>query len=74
MEFLLEQGDELVAVEVKWSQRIGSAETAGLEECRTDLKGPVRLGILLYPGTETIALDRSTVAVPFSIFFALDRP
>jgi len=74
VDFLLEQGEELVAIEVKWSQRIGTAEAAGLEQCRTDLKGRVRLGILLYPGTEIVALDRATVAVPFSVFFALDRP
>lgn len=74
VDFLLGQGERLVAVEVKWSQRIGTAETAGLERCRQDLKGRVRLGILLYPGTETVALDRHTVAVPFSVFFGLDRP
>lgn len=74
VDFLLEQGDELVAIEVKWSQRIGSAETAGLKQCKQDLKGRVRLGILLYPGTEAVALDRYTVAVPFSVFFGRDRP
>ncbi|MBI3121054.1 MAG: DUF4143 domain-containing protein [candidate division NC10 bacterium] len=74
VDFLLGQGERLVAVEVKWSQRIGTAETAGLEECRRDLKGRGRLGMLLYPGTEALALDRHTVAVPFSVFFGLDRP
>jgi hypothetical protein len=28
--------------------------------------------ILLYPGTDALALDAHTVAVPFSIFFGVD--
>lgn len=32
-----------------------------------------RLGLLLYPGTEVLALDRHTLAVPFSAFLILVR-
>jgi predicted AAA+ superfamily ATPase len=74
VDFLLERGEQLVAVEVKWTQRFTEADTAGLRQCADDLKGRVRLGILIYPGTELIALDRQTIAVPASIFFGVDRP
>jgi len=37
-----------------------------------DLKSRVRLGVLLYPGTDVLALDAHTVAVPFSVFFGVD--
>jgi len=72
VDFLLERGEALVAVEVKWSQRISEADVAGLRQVARDLKGRVRLGILLYPGTDALALDAHTVAVPFSIFFGVD--
>lgn len=74
VDFLLERGEALVAIEVKWSQRIAQTDIAGLAQCAKDLRGKVRLGILLYPGTEIVALDRHTVAVPFSVFFGVDRP
>jgi len=36
-----------------------------------DLKGWVRLGILLCPGAEVVAIDRHILAVPFHTFFAV---
>jgi uncharacterized protein len=72
VDFLIERGDTLVAVEVKWSQRISDADLAGLRQSMRDLKSRMRLGILLYPGTEALALDAHTLAVPFSIFFGVD--
>ncbi|OGB88586.1 MAG: hypothetical protein A3H39_06410 [candidate division NC10 bacterium RIFCSPLOWO2_02_FULL_66_22] len=72
VDFLIERGDALVAVEVKWTQRITERDTAGLRQCAQDLKGAVRLGLLLYPGSETVALDRHTLAVPFSTFFGIE--
>jgi hypothetical protein len=72
VDFLIERGDALVAIEVKWAQRITERDTAGLRQCAQDLKGAVRLGLLLYPGTEIVALDRRTLAVPFSTFFGIE--
>jgi predicted AAA+ superfamily ATPase len=72
VDFLIERGDALVAIEVKWAQRITERDTAGLRQCAQDLKGAVRLGLLLYPGSETVALDRRTLAVPFSTFFGIE--
>lgn len=72
VDFLIEQGEALVAVEVKWSQRISEADGASLHQCARDLKGRVHLSVLLYPGTEALALDTRTLAVPFSIFLGVD--
>jgi len=36
-----------------------------------DLKGRVRLGILLSPGAEVVALDRHILAAPFHTFFGV---
>jgi len=73
VDFLIERGEALVAVEVKWTQRITSGDTAGLQQCAEDLRGRVRMSLLLYPGTEVLALDRHTVAVPFNIFFGVAK-
>ncbi|MBI2369102.1 MAG: ATP-binding protein [Deltaproteobacteria bacterium] len=72
VDFLIERGGALVAVEVKWSQRIAEGDVAALRQCARDLQGRVRLGILLYPGPEAVALDQLTLAVPFSVFFGVD--
>jgi len=56
VDFLLERGEQLVAA---------------LRTCMQDLKGRVRLGILLSPGAEVLALDRHTLAVPFHTFFGV---
>jgi len=39
--------------------------------CMQDLKGRVRLGILLSPGSEVLVLDRRTLTVPFRTFFGV---
>mgnify|MGYP005811313915 CR=1 FL=1 len=70
--FRIGGGEARGAVEVKWSQRISEADIAGLRQVALDLKGRVRLGILLYPGTEALVLDAHTLALPFSIFFGVD--
>jgi len=49
-----------------WKQLV-----AALRACMQDLKGRVRLGILLSPGTEVVALDRHILAVPFHTFFGV---
>ena len=72
VDFLIEHGESLVAVEVKWSQRISETDISGLRQCAQDLKRRVRLSILLYPGTDILALDTHTLAVPFSVFFGVD--
>ena len=72
VDFLLEQGESVVAVEVKWAQNLGESDLAGLKDCARDLKGRHRLSILLYPGTEMVAVDRQTIVVPFGFFFGME--
>jgi hypothetical protein len=72
VDFLIERGESVVAVEVKWSQSLSEADIVGLRQCKQNLKRRLRLSVLLYPGTETLALDAHTIAVPFSIFFGVD--
>lgn len=70
-DFLIERGEELVAIEVKWAGGIGDSDLAGLKDCAQALGERLRFSVLLYPGTQVVALDRRTVAVPFGAFFGV---
>jgi hypothetical protein len=72
VDFILEHGEKVVAIEVKWTQNLGDSDLAGLKDCARDLKGRHRLSILLYPGTEMIAADKHTIVMPFGFFFGVD--
>lgn len=72
VDFLIEHGEKIVAVEVKWSQRLQASDLAGLKECAKDLKGRHILSVLLYPGTELAAVDKQTIAMPFGFFLGMD--
>lgn len=72
VDFIIEHGDRIVAVEVKWSQKLESSDLAGLKDCARDLKGRHVLSVLLYPGTELVAIDKQTIAMPFGVFFGID--
>jgi predicted AAA+ superfamily ATPase len=70
VDFLLVRGDRLVAIEVKWAQRVSKGDVANLESCRRDLAGSLGLSVLLYSGTNAFALDDHTVVVPFAVLLA----
>jgi hypothetical protein len=72
VDFLLERGRTVVGIEVKWSSTIERRDLTGLESCRTLLRRRWHLGVLLHGGTEAVALDDRTVAVPFGVFFGRD--
>ena len=72
VDFLIERGEKIVAIEVKWSHKLESYDMAGLKDCARDLKGRHVLSVLLYPGTELVAIDRETIAMPFGFFFGME--
>lgn len=71
VDFLVERGEELVAIEVKWTGGIGDSDLAGFKDCAQALGERLRFSVLLYPGTEVVALGSRTVAVPFSTFLGV---
>jgi predicted AAA+ superfamily ATPase len=74
VDFLLERGSQRVAIEVKWTQRLGDAELAGLRSCRAALGNRLGLAALLYAGGEVFVADEKIAAVPLHLFFAGRRP
>lgn len=68
VDFLLERGGQVVGIEVKAGTRLDKRDIAGLAHCRAAFRKRWSMGALLYSGTEAIALDEKTVALPFSAF------
>jgi hypothetical protein len=72
VDFLIERAGKLVAVEVKWGSRIEDSAVRNLEHCLTDLKDTVRIGVVVYGGTNVLALSPKIAAIPFPVFFGMD--
>jgi predicted AAA+ superfamily ATPase len=72
VDFLLEREYRVVGVDVSWSKEFSFSDLAGLRSCREALGDRFRMGVLLYRGTETVAVDKSTLAVPYPIFFGIE--
>jgi predicted AAA+ superfamily ATPase len=72
VDFLLEREYRVVGVDVLWKKEFTSADLAGLRSCREALGDRFRMGVLLYRGTEAVAVDASTLALPFPVFFGIE--
>jgi len=71
VDFLLELGGKLVAIEVKWSSRIDESALSSLERCHDDFKGKLIRSVILYGGTEVVALTPKIIAIPYPVFFGV---
>jgi hypothetical protein len=73
VDFLVEQGGELVAIEVKWAHRIHESDITNLKRCAEDLKDKLRFSIILYGGVEIVPFTPQIVAIPFPVFFGIEK-
>ncbi len=73
VDFLIERGGELAAVEVKWAHRIDESEITNLKRCFEDLGGKLRFSVILYRGTEIVPFSPRIVAIPFPVFFGIEK-
>jgi hypothetical protein len=71
VDFVLERGGQVVGIEVKLAARIDRQDRIALRACAEALEGRWRLGILLHGGTEAVALDERTLALPLVSFFGV---
>lgn len=67
VDFLIERGGSVVAVEVKSAHRIDSRDLRAMHECRTSLGRAFVRGIVLYGGAEIIPLGERIHAVPLTL-------
>lgn len=73
VDFLVEQGGELAAIEVKWAHRIHESDITNLKRCAEDLKDKLRFSIILYGGVEIVPFTPQIVAIPFPVFFGIEK-
>ena len=72
VDFIVEHGEKIVAIEVKWSHSLENIDLSGLKDCASSLKGRHVMSVLLYPGTDLVAIDKQTIMVPFGFFFGME--
>lgn len=73
VDFLVERKGKLVAIEVKWAHRIDESDITNLKRCAEDLKEKLHFSIILYSGTEIVPFTPQIVAIPFPIFFGIEK-
>jgi len=72
VDFLIERGGQMVAIEVKWAHRIDESEITNLKRCAEDLKDKLHFSVILYSGTEIVPFTPQIVAIPFPVFFGIE--
>jgi predicted AAA+ superfamily ATPase len=72
VDFLVEIGEKIVGIEVKWGHRIKDSDLITLKQCSEDLGGRLHFSLIIYGGTETVAFTPRIVAVAFSVFFGIE--
>ena len=73
VDLIFERGDTIVAVEIKSSATLSSADFKGLRALRDDLGGRFRLGIVAYLGDTLQTVDRSLCAAPLASLLGVGR-
>lgn len=69
VDFLIEHGQRLVAVEVKWGHSIDRTVLKTAETLRAQLGKRCVISVVLYGGDDVVALGPHLVAVPLGTFF-----
>jgi hypothetical protein len=72
VDFLVERGEKLVGIEVKWGHRINDSDSANLVRCTQELKDQLHLFLILYGRTEIVPIGPRTLGIPFPVFFGVE--
>jgi predicted AAA+ superfamily ATPase len=72
VDFLIERGSDIVAIEVKLSHSARKDDFRGLESARAFFGKRWRCGVILYGGSRPLAADDRTLLLPYSLFFGRD--
>lgn len=69
VDFLIEQGDRLVAIEAKWGRHLDQSTVNAVRMLQEQLGTRLVLSVVLYGGDEVFALGPQLIAVPYDVFF-----
>ena len=70
IDFLIERGDQLIPVEVKWRSDIRLKDLTGMQVFLQDFKNEAHWGIVLYKGSQLLKMKENIFLVPYKYFFA----
>lgn len=68
IDFIIENGNQLIPIEVKWSEKIDYRNTVNMEMFLKDFKDSAPFGIVLYKGRELLKIKENIFLVPFERF------
>ena len=63
----------MAAIEVKWSHQIDESDISSLKQCAEDLKDKLLFSVIIYSGTEIVPIAPKMVAIPFPVFFGVEK-
>jgi predicted AAA+ superfamily ATPase len=69
VDFVIERGDRVVGIEVTGASTLERRKLDALDACRESLGKRWQMGVLLHGGTEAVALDERTAALPIALAF-----
>jgi len=69
VDFLIEQGDRVLAIEVKWGRQLDPSVLRAVRWLQGQLGTRLILSVVLYGGDEVFALGPQLIAVPYDAFF-----
>ena len=72
IDFILEIGTNIIAIEVKWTQKISGQEIDKMRNLINFLDDRLKIAIMLYPGLDYIDLSPKLSLIPFNLFFGTD--
>ena len=70
IDFLIERGNQLIPIEVKWRTDIRLKDVTGMQVFLQDFKNEARWGIVLYKGSQLLKIRENIFLVPYKYFFA----
>ena len=69
IDFLIERGDQLIPVEVKWRSSVSLKDVTGMQVFLQDFKNEAHWGIVLYKGSQLLKIKENIFLVPYGYFF-----
>lgn len=70
IDFLIERGDQMIPVEVKWRSSVSLKDVTGMQVFLQDFKNEAQWGIVLYKGSQLLKIKENIFLVPYEYFFA----
>lgn len=69
IDFLIEKGNQLIPIEVKWRSAVKLKDITGMQVFLKDFKNEAPWGIVFYKGSQLLKIKENIFLVPYEYFF-----